>query len=238
MHPPVEIRDRSEYKERVNALLALDPARTVVLTVDMQRNYLDMEIGADPLEPDEAERVLGHSRELLSFARAESIPVIHAYVARRSIEVERGFAARPLGAVARQNNLSDSVRGIIPCMPDRLLGSPQAEIPASLVDPSDLHVATKKSLDSFLGTDLDVLLQRVLKPEAVVLAGINTDTCVYCTAFGVSNRGYKPIVIAECVASTRGKDHHWMALELMSRSFAWVITVEQFKEKIRQGRRR
>ena len=52
-------------------------------------------------------------------------------------------------------------------------------------------------------------------------------------AFSASNRGYKTIVIADCVASMRGKDHHWMALELMSRSIAWVLTVEQFKEKVR-----
>lgn len=41
------------------------------------------------------------------------------------------------------------------------------------------------------------------------------------------------VVIADCVASMRGKDHHGMALELMSRSIAWVLTVEQFKEKVR-----
>lgn len=29
MQPPVEIRDRSEYKRRMNELLKLDPRRTV-----------------------------------------------------------------------------------------------------------------------------------------------------------------------------------------------------------------
>jgi hypothetical protein len=46
-------------------------------------------------------------------------------------------------------------------------------------------------------------------------------------------RGYKPIVISDCVASYRIKEHHWMALELMSRSIAWALTVRHFKEKIR-----
>ncbi len=65
-----------------------------------------------------------------------------------------------------------------------------------------------------------------------MITGINTDTCVYCTTFSTANRGYKPVVISDCVASMRGKDSHWMALELMSRSIAWVLSVEEFKEKV------
>ena len=79
--------------------------------------------------------------------------------------------------------------------------SPQAEVPAILVAPDDVHVTTKKSLDSFLYTDLDALLGRVYRAETVVLAGINTDTCVYSTAFSTSNRGYQTVVISDCVAS-------------------------------------
>jgi len=55
------------------------------------------------------------------------------------------------------------------------------------------------------------------------------------TAFGASNRGYQTVVISDCVASMRGKDHHWMALELMARSIAWVLSVEELKAKLRAG---
>jgi hypothetical protein len=33
----------------------------------------------------------------------------------------------------------------------------------------------------------------------------------------------------------RSAYHHWMALELMGRTIAWVLTVEQFKDKVRGG---
>ena len=56
---------------------------------------------------------------------------------------------------------------------------------------------------------------------------------MYSTAFSTSNRGYKTVVVSDCVASMRGKDNHWMALQLMSRSIAWVLTVEELKEKLR-----
>ncbi|HSF06981.1 MAG TPA: isochorismatase family protein [Methylomirabilota bacterium] len=85
-------------------------------------------------------------------------------------------------------------------------------MPAILVGPDDVHVSSKKSL-----------------------AGIDTDTCVYSTAFSTANRGYRTVVISDCVASMRGKDHHWMALELMGRTIAWVLTLEQFKGKVRAG---
>jgi nicotinamidase-related amidase len=102
-----------------------------------------------------------------------------------------------------------------------------------LVVPGDTHVVTKKSLDGFLDTDLDFVLRRVYGAETVILAGINTDTCVYSTAFSASNRGYQTVVISDCVASMRGKDHHWMALELMARSIAWVLTLEELRAKLR-----
>ena len=108
----------------------------------------------------------------------------------------------------------------------------QAELPAELVAPGDVHVTTKRVMDSFHGTDLDTLVGRVFKAETVVLTGINTDTCVLVTTFAAGNRGYRPVVISDCVASMRGLDQHWMALEIMSRSIAWVLTVDEFKAKV------
>ena len=236
MRPPVEFRNRRDYTEGMNALLEIDPARTVVLTVDMQRDYLDPDVASSPVAPHEAERVLRHAGELLAFARAEGLPVIHVYVKRRPVELERGLEGAPKVRLSCLSELSQNVQAGVRRIPDRLDGSPQAEVPAALVRPDDVHVTTKKSLDGFHGTDLEVLLQRVFRADTVVLTGINTDTCVLSTAFSASNRGYKPIVIADCVASMRGEDQHWMALELMSRSIAWVLTVDQFEEKVRRAR--
>jgi biuret amidohydrolase len=234
MKPPVEFQDRSAYKNAMNALLTIDPRRTVVMTVDMQRDYLDLEVAGAPVAADEAERVLKHSRDLLDFARGEGIPVVHAYVKRRAVELESGLSGQSM-RVSREHGLSQNAQAPVRRIPDRKEGSPQAEVPAMLVGPDDVHVTSKKSLDSFLYTDLDALLGRVYRAETVVLAGINTDTCVYSTAFSTSNRGYRTVVISDCVASMRGKDHHWMALELMGRTIAWVLTLEQFKDKVRAG---
>jgi nicotinamidase-related amidase len=235
MKPPVEFQDRSAYRERMNTLLTIEPRRTVVVTVDMQRDYLDLEVASSPVAADEAERVMKHARDLLDFARGEGLPVVHVYVKRRPAELERGVLAGQTFQINLKHQLSQNAQAGVRRIPDRQEGSPQAEVPAILVAPDDVHVTTKKSLDGFLETDLDFLLRRVYRAETVVLSGVNTDTCVYSTAFSASNRGYQTVVISDCVASMRGKDHHWMALELMSRSIAWVLTVEQFKDKLRAG---
>jgi nicotinamidase-related amidase len=231
-----EIRDRGDYKRRMNELLKIDPRRTAVMTVDMQNDYLDMKHATAPTSPEEAQRVIGHARRLLAFARAEGLPVIHAYVKRRRAEVERGLANAPYVNASQRARLSQNAQAEARKAPDRIEGTIQAELPAELVQPGDVHVTTKRVMDAFVGTDLETLLARVYKAETVVLTGINTDTCVYATTFGASNRGYQPVVISDCVASMRGQDAHWMALELMSRSIAWVLTVDEFMEKVRAAK--
>jgi len=232
MQPPVEIRDRSEYKQRMNDLLTIDPKRTVVMTVDMQNDYLDMQCGTAPVAPAESERVISHTKRLLVFARAEGLPVVHAYVKRRPEEIKHGIVTSIMGGTSQRAQISQNAQAEARKGPDRIDGTPQAELPAGIAQPGDFHVTTKRVMDAFIGTDLETLLARTLKAQMVIITGINTDTCVYATTFGANNRGYQPVVISDCVASMRGLDHHWMALELMSRSVAWVLTVDQFKAKV------
>src|SRR3989442_7793006 len=236
LEPAVEFQDRSAYKARMTQLLALARRRTVMVTVDMQRDYLDLDVASAPVAADEAERVLKHARDLLDFARGEGLPVVHAYVNRRPIENERKVASGRTFRLGNANDLSQNAQAGVRRIPDRQVGSPQAEVPAILVAPTDLHVTTKKVLDAFLHTDLDYVLRDVLQAETLVLSGINTDTCVHATAFAASNRGYQTVVISDCVASMRGKDHHSMALELMSRSIAWALTLDVYKDTIRKSR--
>jgi nicotinamidase-related amidase len=224
-----------QYREAMNDLLEVPADKTVILTVDMQRDYLDRTVASLPVDVDEAERVLTNSKDLLDFARGRKIPVIHVYSTRRGVEIDRGFSSGGYaysiaGAAA---GLSQNPNAGPRTIPDRIIGSPQAEVPAVLVDPSDIHVATKRTADGYQYSELDMLMERVFRPECVVLTGVNTDTCVYSTTFSTANRGYKPIVIRDCVASMRGKDRHEMALTLMSGSIAWVVGLDEFKQKVR-----
>lgn len=229
-----EFLDRSDYKRRMNEALTIDPARTAVVTVDMQREYLDEAVGQSVVVPEEAERVVGGSKRLMDLARSQGMPVVHAYVERRQVELDRGFHTGGLAYTMTSADLgvSQAPHREIRRHADRPVGSAWAQVPDALTDPSDVHVTTKKSLDSFMDTDLGFLLDRILHVDTVLIAGINTDTCVYSTTFTAANRGLRPVVVSDCVASMRGKDAHWMALELMSRSIAWVLSLDEVAQKL------
>lgn len=227
-----EIRDKAEFRTQMNDLITLDPARTVVLTIDMQNDYLDTERGTCPVADEDAKRVVESSKVLLDLARERGMPVIHAYVARRQIESDWGFQGAVYGEVGRKVRLSQNDRAPARKAPSRFEGDHTSQVPSVLVEPGDVHVTNKRVTDAFHQTELDMLLGRVFKPEAVILTGINTDTCVYATTFSTACRGYRPVVVSDCVASSRGADSHWMALQLMSRSIAWVMTLDEVSEKL------
>lgn len=230
----IEITDRSEYKSRMKEALEIDPARTVAVTIDMQQEYLQEGVGQAVLVPAEAERVTAASKRLLDGCRSVGIPVVHAYVVRRPEEVAAGFHSGGLAYISAAQSISASQLPHRPVRsrPDRVSGSPESEVPAALAKDGDIHVTTKKNLDSFAETELDFLLERILQTRFLLLCGINTDTCVHSTTFTAANKGYAPIVVSDCSASMRGSDSHQMALELMSRSIAWVLTLDEVSERL------
>lgn len=221
----IEVRDRSGYRKRMNDLLPLNPETTAIVSVDMQRDYLDLEVASCPLTPTEAERVMSGCTRLLDFGRAIDVPIIHTYVAKEKIEFEAGVFGNPLSRLSTREGLTQNVWRGVREIPDRIVGSPQAEIPERLLGSRDIHISSKRTNDSCYGTNLTLLLERVFKTETVLLIGVNTDSCVHSTAFSLFNRGYNTVIVEDCVGSTRGLDHHVMALELMSRTFAWVMDI-------------
>ena len=214
----------------MNDALRLDPRETVALTIDMQRMYLDPSVGGKPLPADEARAVVDASCRLLDVCRELGVPVIHVYVKRKPAEI----AAR-IGQTRFVQSFRGETGGGTTDMPDRLEGTPQAEVVADLVGDGDIHIRSKKTTDSFLGTELDILMARALRPTTAIILGINTETCVHMGAFACSVRGYRPVVASDCVGSHRGADNTWLSLELLSRTIAWVMPSDQIVAKLRAG---
>ena len=115
-------------------------------------------------------------------------------------------------------------------------GSRGTEIIPELLDKRDYVIDTKRRLDCFFGTDLYHLL-RVLGARNVCLMGINTNTCVLNTAFTACNYDFRVVVLSDCVASMYGDDLHVLGLQNVSRCLGWVITNEQFHERIESAER-
>jgi len=89
-------------------------------------------------------------------------------------------------------------------------------------DPRDLVVRGKKRYSSFHATDLEFLLRR-LGADTVILAGINTTTCVLCAAFEATNLDFRVVIAADAVDSMDGEDMHRFALRLMQAALGWPL---------------
>lgn len=95
------------------------------------------------------------------------------------------------------------------------------------IAPSD-HVVIKKRYSVFFKTDLDQTLDR-LKPDVLVLAGINTHACVRMTAIDAYQRDWKIIVAVDCVDSY-DREHHDISLKYMKAKIASVMTNEELRK--------
>ena len=82
---------------------------------------------------------------------------------------------------------------------------------------------SKKRYSVFTPTDLEFVL-RGRGVDTVILAGVNTTTCVLCAAFEATNRDFRVVVAADAVDSMDGEDMHRFALRLVAAALGWPLS--------------
>ena len=224
--------DVGSYKNKMNSLLNLNFSNLCVLTVDMQNEYLNEDHGTSPLASDDIRNIIKSTKEFLTIMRRNNVPIIHCYVVRRKEEIKNNFFISPYIDVSQSNNLSQNIQAQARKKPERVEGTLSSMLPECFVGEGDFHVTSKRNFDSFHETELHQLISRILGKENILICGVNTDTCVYGTTFGASNRGYKPILVEDCVGSMRGKEQHISALNIISKSIGWVIKKNEIYKKL------
>ena len=123
MRRSIELHDREDYKRSMRELLTIDPAKTVALTVDMQRDYLDPSIATAPVRDEVAERVVADTAAMLDLCRESGIPVVHCYVSRRPEEAALGGHNAPYVAAGQRAGLSQNLVAAARTRVDRVAGS-------------------------------------------------------------------------------------------------------------------
>jgi nicotinamidase-related amidase len=201
-------------------MLRLDPARTAVVAVDMHRGHLDPAVATLPLPAERCGPVIKRAAALFVDLRARGVPVVHVVTEYRDTAE---IAANPFWKAAHDDP-AKARRGILR---HNLAGSPGTEIIPDLHDPRDLVVRSKKRYSVFTPTDLEFVLRRRLGADTVVLAGINTTTCVLCAAFEATNRDFRVIVAADAVDSMDGEEMHGFALRLVAAALGWPLTSDE-----------
>jgi len=236
----VQIVDRATLVAGLYRELVLDPQQTGIVTIDMHRGHLDMDVATMPATPEDARRVIANARTALEVARGAGIPVIHVVLVYRRIPglgsegMVSPFWKAMHAALDEEDRLTPGRKSTV--REHNVEGSPGTQIIPELYASGDYVIDNKKRLDCFYGTDLRLLLD-TLGVKNVVLMGINTNTCVLNTSFTAFNFDYRVVVLADCVASMYGDDLHVLGLQNVARCLGWVITNEQFADKIRAAAR-
>jgi nicotinamidase-related amidase len=197
-------------------VIRLDPARTAAVAVDMHRGHLDPVVATLPLPAERCGPVVKRAAALFAALRERGVPVVHVVTEYRDAGE---IAANPFWR-AIHDDPTRARRGILR---HNLAGSPGTEIVAELLDPRDLVVRGKKRYSPFHATDLEFVLRHRLGADTLILAGINTTTCVLAAAFEATNRDFRVVVAADAVDSMDGEAMHGFALTLIGAALGWPL---------------
>src|SRR5436853_4386079 len=81
----VEIVDRSSLLKGLYQQLWLKAHESAIITIDMHRGHLDMDVATMPTKPEDAERVIRNAKQVLDYASQAKIPVVHLVLVYRRI---------------------------------------------------------------------------------------------------------------------------------------------------------
>lgn len=220
--------DRSRMIARMKDALTLEAASSAVVTIDCQRGNLDPAVASLPVPEEECRRVIEGTNRLLALAREAGVPILHV----STVYEEPLLASHPF-----ERAMLEAKESFTPHRPSDFArhkrpGSVEGQlVPGLDARPEDHRVESKRTFDMFHGTPLELLL-RFMKRDTLLVAGCNTNTCVLASAFGGYNRGFRMVVISDCVASAYGEDLHAFALQNIQRRLGWVLTLDELREKL------
>lgn len=197
-------------------MIRLDPKRTALVAIDMHRGHLDPEVATLPLPAERCGPVIDRAAQLFAGLRQRGVAIVHVVTEYRGPEE---IAANPFwGAI--ENDPAKARKGM---SRHNIIGGRGTEIIPALLDKRDIVVGGKKRYSPFLGTGLDFVLRRRLGADTLILAGINTSSCVLCCGFEATNRDYRVVIAADAVDSMDGEEMHRFALRLMAATIGWPL---------------
>jgi ureidoacrylate peracid hydrolase len=205
------VSDRAATFERV---LRLEPGRTALLIVDMQRGFVEP---GEALEVPPARDIVPAIRALLEAFRARRLPVVFTeFTYSPAVPILVG-ALHPEHTPAAPG----APRGFGLPSSNCLQGDASARTIDALAPRPDELVIRKRWYDAFAGTELDGAL-RARGVTSLVVTGTMTDICVLSSVVGAFNHEYRISVVADGVA-TLWPEIQRATLDIVSRAFGRVV---------------
>lgn len=178
------------------APVALDPGKTALLIIDMQRDFLEPGGFGAALGNDVSrlQVAVDPCREVLKAARNAGLLVIHTREGHRPdladappLKVGRGDPAMRIGAPGPMGRIL-------------IRGEPGHDIIAELYPISGEPVIDKPGKGAFYQTDLELML-RNRSIDTLLVCGVTTEVCVNTTVREANDRGFRCVVLSDCCAS-------------------------------------
>lgn len=191
--------------------LTIDPARTAVLSMDMQNGIVAAYAAGDP-------GFIPRAAEVLRRCRAAGLPVIHIQVGFRP-----GFPE-----ISPRNPLFSAIRSSE--RHQQLFQGNNSAIHSALGPEDGDIVVTKHRVGAFAGTDLEMIL-RARDIETLVLFGIATSGVVLSTLLDACDSDYRLFVLRDCCADQDPEVHACLLDKIFPRR-GTVTTAEAFLEAL------
>ncbi len=193
----------------------------VVVAVDMHRGHLDPDVATLPLPAERSRALIARAAPIFAALRSAGVPIVQVVTIYRTPHESE---SNPFWGGKRSTTRARSHE-------HNLLGSPGTQIVPELYAPTDIVVNTKKRYSAYLHTDLEFVL-RDLGARTVLLAGVNTNSCILCTSFETVNRDFELVVMKDCVDSMDGEEAHRMALTLIETCLGRAMGWDELREAL------
>ena len=214
------------------AALEIELARTALLVIDMQRDFLEPGGFGEALGNDVKllARAIAPCRRLLKGARGAKLLVIHTREGHRPdlsdappAKIARGEAGKRIGDPGPMGRIL-------------VRGEPGHEIIGGLAPIAGEPVIDRPGKGAFFAIDLHaVLANRGI--ENLIVCGVTTEVCVHSTVREANDRGYRCIVPADACASYFPQFHDTALLMIRAQGgiFGWTSDTKRVLAAINKG---
>ena len=199
--------------------IVVDPARTAVVMIDMQRDFLYPGGFGETLGNDVSRLTpaIGPAKALIAGARKLGMLVVHTREGHRPdladappAKIERGAPSMRIGDPGPMGRIL-------------VRGERGHDIIDELAPAPGEPVVDKPGKGAFYATDLDAILgNRGI--ENLIVGGVTTEVSVHTTVREANDRGYRCVVAADCCGSYF-PEFHEVGLRMIKAQggiFGWV----------------
>ncbi|HET7036442.1 MAG TPA: isochorismatase family cysteine hydrolase [Thermomicrobiaceae bacterium] len=212
----------------VDVEATIDPRRSVLLPIDMQRRHLDVGgVGYHTLPAERAKLAVERGGVALQAARDANMPVVHVGTWSMTPAPPWGPREGRNPFWAWQNGKPIPGAGFVRQATKCVEGSPYAEfMPPEQPLPHE-PVVVKRRYSGFYMTDLELIL-RSFGVDTIFIIGVNTNNCCLHTAFDAQARDFRVVLLEDACGSMNGQEYHEAAVKQIEAAIGWVISVADF----------